>query len=206
MAKKTNPKDREKSATNRQGLFIGLASFVVGCIALGAIVTYFLIPTNIEKALTLQERLLAIDENTTRQVRNALFVELARTIDRMNRDELQDFRHQIREEQQKKLDDAVSDYLLAPESDRVQIVDRELERFDRMQDVFSAMQGGSRGRRRGPDARRSDDDRPDGTPSEARRSEDEEKQVALQRSTFFEAMKKRAKEKGQEFNPRRMRG
>jgi hypothetical protein len=206
MAKKLDPKLLAKKEAQRKQLFLWMAGCAAFCVVTAAILVYALQPSDTEKAITLQERLLAIDENTSRQDRNALFVELARAVDRMNHDDLQQFRRQIREEQQTKLDDAVDDYLLAPEANRTAIIDRELTRFDRMQDVFAAIDGGSRGRPRGHDARRSDDNRPEEANAVKSRSEEQEKQVALQRSTFFDAMKKRAKEKGLAFHPRRIRG
>lgn len=200
--KKTAP---PKKVVLSKPLLWGLVGVVATIAITVSLVTYLLWPTDTDRAQSLQQRIFAVEASPPRTERNQLFVELARTIDRMNSNELHAFRQELRDEQEKKVHAAVIDYLLAIDAERTKVLDRELDRFERLQDVFSAVQGGGRGTQRSPSARRSDDHLPEVTAPVIEKTEEQKKQELLQESMFMEAMKKRAKERGLAFHPGRMR-
>ncbi len=186
--------------TVRSPRVVAIAVGIAACLLLAASFAFWNRDGSLREVLSLKEQLLSATEEMSPPERNRLLTRLMRTVDEMDRDQLQALQQEMRQEQREKLQRAVDEFQQASEPARKAVLDREIDRWLAEREVQSALRsnsmwrggrGGGRGRGgRGPN----DEDRP---PEEA---------SAAARSEYLAALRKRAEERGVELGRRRGRG
>ncbi len=149
------------------------------------------------------------NNDLSRTERNALKTQLMRTVDEMNPQQRRELQRDVFRQQRERMLSAVEEYHRAPAAERVAILDRELEQWQRSRELFGG--GGMRGRgggpgggpgnrpRQGPRTNRPDrGTRPDQWSDRSDRSDEQRTQFA----EYIQALQARAEQRGIRFGQR----
>ncbi len=160
---------------------------------------------NISKVNKLVER-LAVAGDLPKVERNALKLELMRTVDELPGEQLQELYRQLGEKSADQEKEKISQFASASDADKAVLLDADLERRKNRGDVWRALRsdGMPYGARRGNGRRRN---RGNGGQKEKKKMSDEEKaarrEYYRQRGEYYQALKERANELGMGGDDRR---
>jgi hypothetical protein len=141
-----------------------------------------------QRALALKDQLIAAGEELSSVERNQLLVQLMRTVDEMDHEQLRTLRQQWRLERTAQLDTALTEYRAASSWQKPVILDRQIDQFVKLRPIDEALNG--RGGGAGWGGRRRDG-RGDRNPQN--RVQDPQRE---ERMEFLQAMQQRAEKRG----------
>ncbi len=187
--------------TERSRYIAAIAAGLLVCLAIAASVAWWRQGRSLQQVMSLKEQLLAGTENMSPPERNRLLTELMRTVDEMDRDQLRTLQDQVRQQQRESFQRAMDEYQQASGPEKKAVLDREIDRWVAEREVNAALRSnsmwrGGRGGGRGRGGR---------GPNNENRSPDDAS-VAAARNAHFDALRKRAEERGVELGGRRGRG
>jgi hypothetical protein len=177
------------SASTRKWLLItgGSAGLLLGVSGL----LFFVLrgESSAQRALALKDQLIATGEELSSVERNRLLVQLMRTVDEMDREQLRTLRQQWRLQRMSQLDAALTEYRAASSWQKPTILDRQIDQFVKLRPIDEALSGGSRGGAGWGGRRRNGR----GDVNQQDRVQDPQR---AERMAFLQAMQQRAEKRG----------